>query len=205
MEKLDLSCEFANGRKLPTSERIARSSNKGTSRRINLIGQAAEQSEESSNWEEDNIVLTLEGNRTPPFALKARINKQPFVTMIDSGSPITIFTKDVRNVLKIDVTFVRPLPKNEEYVDYNGRPLNLLGYITVEVQVGKQIIKKAMMIRARDGKKSLVGRDWLAQLNFQVAEAKQESEYNKNVISSLNKVELSPELKLIQSKSSMIF
>ena len=35
--------------------------------------------------------------------------------MIDQGSPITIFYKeDVRKLLKTDVTFVRPLPKNKE-------------------------------------------------------------------------------------------
>ena len=60
--------------------------------------------------DEDNIDLTLEGNGTPQF-FKGRINKQLFVMMIDSGSPITIFTKDVRKLLKIDVTFVRPLHK----------------------------------------------------------------------------------------------
>ena len=87
-------------------------------------------------------------------------------------------------------------------MDYNGIPPTLLGYITVEVQVGKRTIKKAMMIIARDGKKKVTsGEDWLAQLNFQVAEATQGSEYNTNV----NNVEFSPELKFIQQKFPKIF
>ena len=160
--------------------------------------------EEISEWDEDNIVLTLEGNGTPAFGLKGRINKQPFVTMIDSGLPITIFPGEgVQKLLKTSVTFVRL--KKEVYVDYNGRPLNLLGYITVEVQVWKRIIKNAVMIIARDGKKSLLRRDWLAQLNFREAKAKQESEYNKNVNKSVNNVELLPELRILQQKLPNIF
>ena len=62
--------------------------------------------------------------------------------------------------------------------------------------MGKRIIKKARMIIAPDGKKSLVGRDWLAQLNFRVAEASQESEFNKNKYSSVNNAQFSPELKI---------
>ena len=105
-------------------------------------------------WNEDNVVLRLDGTGVPPFVLKGRINKQLFTTMIDSGSPITIFTRDdVRKVLKSDVIFARPMPKNEEYVDYNGKPLNLIGFINVDVQLGKRTIKRARIVIARDGKK----------------------------------------------------
>ena len=64
--------------------------------------------------------------------------------MIDSGSPITIFTgDDVRKLLKSDVIFAKPLPKNEEYVNFNGKLLNLIGFINLDVQVGKPTIKRA--------------------------------------------------------------
>ena len=126
--------------------------------------------------------------------------------MIDSGSPITIFTKeDVRRLLKYDLIFARPLPKNEEYVDSNGRPLNLLGFINLDVQVGKKTIKKSRMVNSREGKKSLVGRDWLTQLNSRVAEAKFESEYEHSVNNVVNKVELSQDLKRIKQKFSNFF
>ena len=66
---------------------------------------------------------------------------------------------------------------------YTGRPLNLLGYNMLEVQVGKRTIKRTRIVIAREGKKSLVDRDRLAELEFRVAGANQKSEYNKTVIS----------------------
>ena len=108
--------------------RNVRFTNRSTSRRIDLIGQAENQSKESSEWEEDNVVLGLDGNGTPSIVLKGRINKQQFVAMIDSESPITIFTTEgLRKLLNTDVTFVRPLLKTGEYLHYNGRTLTFLG------------------------------------------------------------------------------
>ena len=140
----------------------AKFANRGGMRRVNLIGQTADQSEDSSELDVDKIVLRLEGgNGAPPFMLKGKLNKLPFTTKIDSGSRITIFTKeDVRNILKSDLVFTRPLSKNEQYVDYNGKPLNVLGFKTVDVQVRKRNIKKASLVIARDGKRPLFGRDW---------------------------------------------
>ena len=54
--------------------------------------------------------------------------------MTDSGSQITVFTKEeVRKILKSDVICAGPLPENEEYVDHNGKPLNHIGFINVDV------------------------------------------------------------------------
>ena len=104
--------------------------------------------------------------------MKGKINNQAFSTMIDSGSPITIFTQaDLREILKVDVIFAGPMPKTEQYVDYNNKPLNLLGYTTANVKVGKRTIKNARIVISRDGNRSLIGRDWLNQLNFNVGEA----------------------------------
>ena len=55
------------------------------------------------------------------------------------------------------------MPKTERYVDYDNKPLNLLGYATVNVKVGKRTIR---VVITRDGKRSLIGRDWLNQLIF---------------------------------------
>ena len=67
------------------------------------------------------------------------------------------------------------------------------------MQVRKRNIKKARLVIAICGKKSLIGRNWLIQLNFHVAEAKPESEYN-NIINHVDKVELSPEIKQMKNK-----
>ena len=97
-----------------------------------------------------------------------------------------------------------PLSRKEQYVEHNGKPLNLLGFITVDVQVGKRNIKKARLVIARDGKRFLIGRDWLTQLNFHVAEAKPESEYN-NIINHVDEVEITPELKQMKNKFTKLF
>ena len=184
----------------------------GGMRRINLIDQANKQSENSTEDDAENMILQVGGNRTPPFVLKGKINNVAFTTMIDSGSPIPIFTQgDLREILKKDVLFARPIPNGEEYVDYNGRPLKLLGFTTVDVKVGKKEIKKARVVITRDGKKSLIGRDWLTSLNFRVADINNLNEYNNslNNINSNNKeiekIKLSPELKRIEQKFAKSF
>ena len=46
------------------------------------------------------MVLHVGGNGGQPFVIKGKIKNQPFTTMIDSGSPITIFTQaDLRELL----------------------------------------------------------------------------------------------------------
>ena len=69
--------------------------------------------------------------------LKRKINKELFNAMIDQGSTITIFPQADLRILNVDVIFARPMPKNEQYIDYNSNPLNLLGFTTVDIQVGK--------------------------------------------------------------------
>ena len=94
-------------------------------KRINLIDQANNQSEDSTNDDAENLILQVGGNGSPPFVLKENFNNVAITTMIDSGSPITIFKQsDLRKILQTDVLFARPFSKGEEYVDYNGRPLN---------------------------------------------------------------------------------
>ena len=106
----------------------------------------------------ENVVLHVNGEGTPPFVLKGKIDNRQFTTMIDSDSPITISTAgDLREILQQDVIFTRQLPKYEEYVEYNGRPLNLFVVTTADVKVGNETLKQARIVIAREGKKSLIG------------------------------------------------
>ena len=106
--------------------------------------------------------------------------------MIDSGSPIKVFTQaNLREFLKVDVKFARPMPKTEQTVDYNNKPLKILRLMTVNVKVGKRTIKNAKTVISRDGKRSLIGRDWLNQLNFRVGEANGNYEYS-NIINHIS-------------------
>ena len=126
--------------------------NRAGMRRINLIERDDDQSEESAGAEDD-MVLHIGGNGQQPFIMKGKLNDQAFATMIDSGSPITIFTQD-----DLRYMLARPLPQTEQYVDYNTKPLNLLGFMTADVKVGKITIKNARIVITRDGKRSLIGR-----------------------------------------------
>ena len=134
--------------------------------------------------------MQVEGNGRPPFVLKGKFNNVTFTTRIVSGVPITKYTQsDLRTIMKKNVLFARPLPMEEEYVDYNGRPLNLLGFTTIDVKVGKKETKKARVVITWDGKKSLIGKDWLTSLNFRVPDTNNMSEYNNSInnINSNNK------------------
>ena len=62
--------------KFANSRENAKFANRGGMRRVNLIGQTADQSEDSSDVNEDELVLRLEGgNGAPPFMLKGKIKK----------------------------------------------------------------------------------------------------------------------------------
>ena len=118
---------FARMCKRPKTGNIrgrGRMSERGGLRRINQIEQDDSQSESSNEMNEENMVLHVSGAGNQPFVLKCKI-KEPFKTMIDSGSPITIFSQeDLRKILKVDVIFARSVPKNEQYVDY----IHITGY-----------------------------------------------------------------------------
>ena len=56
----------------------------------------------------------------------------------------------------------------ERYVDFNRRPIPLLGYMFVSIQVGKTKMSKARVLVAKKGAKSIIGRDWLTALNYRI-------------------------------------
>ena len=56
--------------------------------------------------------------------------------MIDSGSPVTIYTRsELKEILQTQFLFVTKMPENETYVDYNGRQLNQLVVFKGRVEV----------------------------------------------------------------------
>ena len=128
-------------------------------RRIGLIERDGNQSGESTEHDEDNMVLKIGFSGSQVFVLKGKTNNQPFTSMIDSSYPKTIFNQaDLRELLCADVMFARPMPKTEQYVDYNNKSQNLLGFTMVNVKVGKRTIENARILSSRDGKISLIRR-----------------------------------------------
>ena len=100
--------------------------------------------------------------------------------MIDTGSPVTIFAlDDIKTIMKRDNLPVREIVKGERYVDFNGKPLQLLGYVFCELQVNDVYIKKARVLIAKNGTKSIIGREWWTTLKYKfVPEHKGELDVN---------------------------
>ena len=87
--------------------------------------------------------------------------------MVDSGSQLTIFAIDeIKQIMKRKTLFIRELPKDEEYVDFNKRKLQLLGYIFCHLYVGDSKLNTARILIANKGAKSLIERDWLNAFNY---------------------------------------
>ena len=128
--------------------------------------------EESDNQDEqegEQYVLGIDVDGSPPFMMKGKVKRKKFCLIFDSGSPVTIINQEeLQEILQYEVLFVRPLPKDEKDVDYNKKPVNLLGYIFCELEVGDKYIREARILVARPGAKSIIGRDWLIYLQYRL-------------------------------------
>ena len=136
-------------------------SSEQTNRRVQLVDQEEED-------DENIMVLNVEGDEnTNPYYMEGFISGNRFKTMIDSGSPVKIFAVDeIKQIMKRETLPVREMIEGERYVDFIGKPLNLLGYVFCELQVGNQYIKKARILIAKKGTKSIIGREWLSTLRY---------------------------------------
>ena len=73
---------------------------------------------------------------------------------------------------------VRQMIEGERYVDFNGKPLHLLGYVFCELHVNDSYVKKARILIVRSGSKSIIGREWLSTLRYKLEPQKGELEIN---------------------------
>ena len=95
-------------------------------------------------------MLRVDGEGSKPFYMKGTMCGKYFKAIIDTGSPVLIFTK--RNLQKIagDRKFViRDTIGDERYVDYNRKPLELLGYQFVRLEVAGVTVSKASFSSAK--------------------------------------------------------
>ena len=63
---------------------------------------------------------------------------------------------------------IRDMIEGERYVDYNKKPLSLLGYQFVRLDVAGVNVSKAIVLIAPNSGKSIVGRDWLVALRYKI-------------------------------------
>ena len=80
---------------------------------------------------------------------------------------MTIFEiEEIKRIMKRKTLFIRQLPEDEEYVDFNKRKLNLLGYVFSQLEVGDSKLQKARVLVAERGAMLLIGRDWVKTFNY---------------------------------------
>ena len=121
--------------------------------------------------------------------------------MIDTGSPVTIFALDeIKQIMKRENLQVRPMIENQRYMDFNGKPLKLLGYVFCELQVNDSYVKNARILIAKNGIKSIIGREWLSTLRHKLVP---EGELKVNVINKES--ELSAETKQFMKEYPKLF
>ena len=133
-------------------------------KRVQLVDQ-----DEEDDEDESYMVLNVEGEEenSKPYYMEGFINGNRFKTMIDSGSPVTIFTLDeLKSIMKRDKLQVREMIKGQKYVDSNRKQLKLLGYVFCHLQVEDQFIKRARILVTSKGSRSIIGREWLSKLCY---------------------------------------
>ena len=116
--------------------------------------------------------------------------------------------------------------ENEQYVDYNKKPLELLGYQFVRLEVAGVTVSKARVLAAPNSGMSIVGRDWLIALRYRLNQPIERGECeridknvncvhpvnevkNVNCVNSINEAEsegqLSPEMKQLMGDFPKLF
>ena len=148
-------------------QRLKNRDNAKGMRRVSYI----EESEEESEGDEDEkqLVLRVNGDGCKPFFMEGRMCGNYFKAMINTGSPVSIFTKrDLQKIVGDRKVVIRDMIAGERYIDYNKKPLNLLGYQFVRLEVAGVTVSKARVLVAPISGKSIVGRDWLVALRCKI-------------------------------------
>ena len=113
-------------------QRLKNRDNTKSMRRVNYI---EESEEEESEEDEEQLLLRTDGNGCEPFYMKGTMCGNYIEAIIDTCSPVSIFTK--RDLLKIvgeRQVVIRDMIECERYVDYNKKPLSPEGKQNPEVQ-----------------------------------------------------------------------
>ena len=156
----------------------ARNSNTQGMRRVNYI---EESDGSTSDDNEEQLVLQIDGNGSKPFFMEGTMCGNYFKAIIDTGSPVSIFTKrDLQKIIGERKVVLRDMIDQERYVDYNKRPLELLGYQFVRLEVAGVTVSKARVLVAPNSGKSIIGRDWLIALRYKITQSIERGECNVN-------------------------
>ena len=146
--------------RLKTSET---NKNNTANRKVNAIRTKSpwSSSEEESAEEIEILHVDRETPKNKLFVLKGKFNRKPFHALIDIGSPSTIFTKAHAEKMFGKHFTMKPLDKDNKYVDYNSNKIEFLGAIIGQVESGAKKLDKVRALVAENGTRTVIGRDWL--------------------------------------------
>ena len=172
-------------------------------RRINYVSE-----EEEDELEDDEMVIQVDGERTNPFMIEGLLCANAFKAIIDTGSPVSVFPIDELQRILGKRVVVLEMIDNERYVDFNNKPLPLLGYMFLSLQVNGIRVSKARVLVARIGTRPIVGRDWLTALRYKIVHSTEEGENSINCVTKEKEkpeVELSAEVKQVKAEFPDLF
>ena len=165
--------------------------------------------QQDGNSEKDMMVLKVDGDEmcsAAPYYKDGTIKGNYFKTMINTGSPVMTFAfNEIKEIMKRKELQVRRMIPGEKYVDFNGKPLLLLGYVFCELRVGGKYIRKARILFAKKGVKSIIGREWLATLKYTLSQASGGESAVLVFEDEGEKDKLDEETKNFQKKSKLTF
>ena len=105
-------------------QRLKSRDNKKGMRRVNCIEESDEESEEDEDQDEEQLVLRVDGDGCKPFYMEGTMCGNYFKAIIDTGSPVSIFTKsDLRKIVGPRKVVIRDMIAGERYGEYNKKTL----------------------------------------------------------------------------------
>ena len=109
-------------------------------------------SEDDSAGKEVEVmhIDNIERGKNKPFVLNGTFNRRSFHAFIDTGSPVTIFTKaHVQKIVGKDYK-LRPLEQNEKYIDFSSNKINFLGAMIGQVESGARKLDRVSALIAEN-------------------------------------------------------
>ena len=123
-----------------------KSRNQQGMRRVNYIEDTGDK---ESDLDEEQLVLKIEEKGSKPFYMEGLMCGNYFKAIIDTGSPVSIFTeRDLRKIVGERKVVIREMIEKERYMDYNKKPPELLGYQFVRLEVAGVTASKARVLVA---------------------------------------------------------
>ena len=149
----------------------AKQNKTNTRKKVNMVHPRNTWSSSEDEWGKEIKVMHLdiiERGVNKPFVSRGTFNRRPIQALIDTGSPGTIFTKaHMQKVFGKDYK-LRPLEKNEKYIDFSINKSKFIGAMIGQVESGARKLDKVRALIAENGSRTVIRKDWLKGLGIKL-------------------------------------